>query len=241
FQRLGGRLFIHPDVQFICATNRDLKQLVKAGKFREDLLYRLDRLSFVLPALNQRKEDIPLLSGYFLLRSKIQYQVDTVISEAMLERLKAHAWPGNVRELCNAIVKWVLDAKHEAAVCALERSASLPDKLRLFEAVLINECLQRHTNKSKAAQALGIPLSTLRSKLKKMDLCAAMDPQLLDPPGNGDGLSFTEKVNMYEASLINESLKRCATQSEAARLLGIPLSTLRSKLKKYEPDRMYEN
>jgi DNA-binding NtrC family response regulator len=234
FQRVGGNNFIRPDVQFVCATNRDLKQLVQTGRFREDLLYRLDQIKFELPALNQRREDIALLSGYYLLRFKNLHHVDACIGQAMLERLKSRAWHGNVRELCNAVLKMVLDAKHESASRLLDPSASLPDRIKTFEAALIHDSLKRHPSKTRAAQALGIPFSTLRSKLKKMDFRAPEDPELFNLPVHlNHGASLSEKLSQYEELLISESLKGCETQSEAARMLGIPLSTLRSKLKRH--------
>jgi DNA-binding NtrC family response regulator len=233
FQRVGGGLFIQPNVQFVCATNRDLKQSVKAGKFREDLLYRLDQLSFILPPLNQRKEDVPLLGGYYWLRFKRRYRVDAAINLAMLERLTQHSWPGNVRELANTIMKWVVDAKNEAMTAGQAKTSSLPEKLKILEAALIHDSLKRHGSKSKAAQALGLPFSTLRSKLKKIDIRADVDPDGLHLTFPDDGLSLTEKLNLYETDIISEGLRCSDTQSEAARVLGIPLSTLRSKLKKH--------
>ncbi|MBT8340783.1 MAG: sigma 54-interacting transcriptional regulator [Desulfatitalea sp.] len=232
FQRVGGGDFLQPEVRFICATNRDLKQLVKAGKFREDLLYRLDQLSFVLPALRQRKADIALLSGSFLLRCKWRHRIDARMDAATLEKLETHAWPGNVRELANTVLKHVLEAKNVAARQQSDTPESLPDQLRLLEAALIGDSLQRYTTQRQAADALGIPISTLRSKLKRLDLSTAPDPEMFRLPGSNES-SLSETMNLYEACLINETFRQCLTQSEAARRLGIPLSTLRSKLKKH--------
>ena len=121
FRRIGGLEEVEADVRFIAATNRDLAQLVTDGKFREDLYYRINVIPVHLPALRERREDIPLLAAHFLerFRSQMAKSVSSISAEAMRE-LEQYDWPGNIRELENVI---------ERAV-ALERTpAVLPESL----------------------------------------------------------------------------------------------------------------
>src|SRR5580700_92322 len=109
FERVGGIKTIRVDVRLVAATNRDLKKLIAAGSFREDLFYRLNVVPIRLPALRERAGDIPLLVGHFLgkFNDRLKKRVTAVDPEAM-EALSAHAWPGNIRELENVIERAVL-------------------------------------------------------------------------------------------------------------------------------------
>lgn len=104
FRRVGGTAQIHVDVQIIAASNRDLKDLIKEGKFREDLYYRLKVVDLHLPPLRERKEDIPELTGFFIrtLNPKMGKNV-LGISPQALQKMQEYHWPGNIRELSNAI------------------------------------------------------------------------------------------------------------------------------------------
>jgi DNA-binding NtrC family response regulator len=236
YQRVGGQLFVRPRVQFVFASNRDLYALMKKSAFREDLLYRMDQLSFELPPLCDRKEDIELLAGYYLMRHKIRYRVDAHLNADTMAALKSSTWPGNVRELSNAVLKIVMDAQDGPGGEAHEKTVSLPEMVRSYEAALIQASLKRCASRNKAAEALGIPVSTLRSKLKRIDLHDAFDPDIRSIPPESGNTNLSEKLSRYEISLINDHLSRSRSKSEAARALGIPLSTLRSKVKKYNID-----
>ena len=109
FERVGGIKTIHVDVRLVAATNRDLKKLIAANAFREDLFYRLNVVSIRLPALRERDTDIPLLVEHFLAKfnSRLKKQVTGVEPEA-LEILSAYTWPGNIRELENVMERSVL-------------------------------------------------------------------------------------------------------------------------------------
>jgi len=114
FERVGGNQTIKVDVRIIAATNRDLLQHVKDGKFREDLYYRLNVVSMNVPPLRDRPSDIPLLAAHFL-RKYSQANEKTIagFSDEALERLARYAWPGNVRELENAVERAVVVARGE--------------------------------------------------------------------------------------------------------------------------------
>jgi transcriptional regulator with GAF, ATPase, and Fis domain len=109
FERLGGTRTIKIDTRVIAATHRDLPQMVKDGKFREDLFYRLNVFPIDLPPLRQRREDLPLLANYFAHRASIRLgKPDCTFSKAASDRLLAYSWPGNVRELENIVERAVI-------------------------------------------------------------------------------------------------------------------------------------
>jgi two-component system, NtrC family, response regulator AtoC len=104
FERIGGTKPISVNVRIIAATNRDLNNAVREGKFREDLYYRLNVVLLMLPALREREEDIPGLANYFLKRSALETKKNfTGIAQEALKKLLVYPWPGNVRELANVI------------------------------------------------------------------------------------------------------------------------------------------
>ena len=123
FERVGGTKSIHVDIRIIAATNRDLYKAVQEGQFREDLFFRLNVVSLPLPPLRERKEDIPLLTQFFLRRSceNVKKPLMTV-SAAAADHLLSYHWPGNVRELGNLI---------ERAVVLATRAEIMPDDLPL--------------------------------------------------------------------------------------------------------------
>jgi transcriptional regulator with PAS, ATPase and Fis domain len=112
FSAVGSDQLRAVDVRFLAATNRDLKELVRAGKFREDLLYRLDVYNIAVPPLRARREDIPLLAQVFLREVSVETDKPvTGITPAALEQLTRYAWPGNVRELRNTVERAVLSCR----------------------------------------------------------------------------------------------------------------------------------
>lgn len=112
FERLGSNKTIKVDIRLITATNKNLESLIKEGRFREDLFYRLNVVSIQIPPLRERKEDIPRLVEYFLARSGREFQKKgVVVSGAALEVLQKYDWPGNVRELENTIKKALIFTK----------------------------------------------------------------------------------------------------------------------------------
>src|SRR3984957_15610539 len=189
FMHLGGVHELQVDVRIIAATNVDLKQLVREGKFREDLFYRLNVITIDLPPLRQRKEDIPLLATFFLDRYSKENERPTrrVIPEA-LRPLLAYAWPGNVRELENVIERAVVlsagvDVGAEllpAQIAGrppaipmhdLRTEASLFDIMEDCERHIIVDMLEKcGWNQTEAAERFHVPLSTLNQKIKRLNI-----------------------------------------------------------------------
>src|SRR5438270_3315502 len=188
FMHLGGVQEVQVDVRIIAATNVDLKQLVKEGKFREDLYYRLNVISVNLPALRSRMEDVPLLVTHFLQRFSEENGLPTrhFTSEAMRPMLN-YSWPGNVRELENVIERAVVLSSSTTVTMDLLPESILGDgtvplteqspNASLFE--IIEECERRVIismlekcawNQTEAAERFRIPLSTLNQKIKRLSI-----------------------------------------------------------------------
>jgi len=185
--RVGGSDVLHVDVRVVAATNRDLIAAMQAGRFREDLYYRLNVVSLHVPPLRDRREDIPLLAQSFLktFAEKNRRRIAGFTPRAM-DRLLRYAWPGNVRELMNAVERAVvlthsdyLDAEDLSPLfrdavseeeSAADASPEVPGNLPLDEvekATILKTLEQTGGNKSEAARRLGITRRTLHQKLKK--------------------------------------------------------------------------
>jgi DNA-binding NtrC family response regulator len=178
-----------PDVRILCATHKDLRQLVDAGKFRQDLYYRIAAVSLLMPPLRDRREDIPVLAEEFLRQAAStaggrSRPVPTRISAHAIEALLEYQWPGNVMELEHTLERAVALATGESielkdillpkpsaqspAEAYPEMAASLTATIAGVERKLIDAALRRATgNQAKAAQFLGIPRTTLRDKMAK--------------------------------------------------------------------------
>jgi transcriptional regulator with PAS, ATPase and Fis domain len=175
------------DVRVVAATNRDLEREVAEGRFREDLYYRLNVFPLRVPALSERREDIPLLASRFLSRySKEIGKPIAGFTQEATETLRSHDWPGNVRELENEVQRLVIQADADAFITPellsprvrrlerlLERAAvapgSLKEMLDQVERHLIAEVLRRHGgNKTSAARELGITREGLHKKLRQL-------------------------------------------------------------------------
>lgn len=167
-RRVGSEKSIKVHSRVISATNKDLEAEVAAGRFRDDLFYRLCVVPITLPPLRERQEDIPLLSSYFLARFAQEPGLhEMILSSTARSRLMAYSWPGNVRELQNvlkfAMIRCqgtVIEPEHLTIPSSGVQSISgHTSKLREEEVVL---ALQRaHGNKRQAAQLLGVSRSTL--------------------------------------------------------------------------------
>jgi DNA-binding NtrC family response regulator len=179
-ERVGSSRTRRVDVRVISATNSDLRAEVSSGRFREDLVYRLNTVEIRLPSLRERRDDIPLLAAHFLKRHAARYRKRLHgFDREALQVLLSHPWPGNVRELDHAVERAVLMAQGDtirAADFALhaERSgpAALEDMtLESVEKVLIQKALARwNGNVSHAAQALGLSRSALYRRMAQYGL-----------------------------------------------------------------------
>jgi len=208
YTTVGGRMPIRTDVRIIAATNRDLRQLIQQGLFREDLFYRLNVVPMRLPPLRERIEDIPDLVRHFLRKAEADGLPLKRFDAAALERLKTHTWPGNVRELENLIRRLVVlnpdEVLNDDAVIGelaqLERSMPLSDDEQLSFAALV----ERHLTAHFAEYGERLPPSGLYDRI----------------------------IREVERPLIAISLAAArGNQIRASQLLGLNRNTLRKKIR----------
>jgi DNA-binding NtrC family response regulator len=177
FERLGSSRTRKVDVRILSASNADLHAEVAQGRFRQDLLFRLNTIEVRVPPLRQRREDIPALAQQFLSQHAARYRKTVRGFEASaLQALLDHGWPGNVRELDHAVERAVLMAQGDrvrADDLALRREADAPARLEDMsledvEALLVQKAMARFGgNVSAAAKALGVSRSALYRRLEK--------------------------------------------------------------------------
>jgi DNA-binding NtrC family response regulator len=176
FERLGSSRTRRADVRLISATNADLHAEVAAGRFRQDLLFRLNTIEVALPPLRERREDIAHLAAHFLSVHAQRYRKSIVTFDpAAVALLHEHAWPGNVRELDHAVERAVLMAQGQAIQAAdlgLRRTGPVEDRLdemslEDIEALFIRKAMSRYGNVSHAAKALGLSRSALYRRLER--------------------------------------------------------------------------
>ncbi len=179
-ERVGSSKTLKVNVRMLSATNADLRAECAAGRFREDLLFRLNTVEISLPPLRERREDIPALAGHFLARYTARYRrtiagFDTAAMQQMLQ----YSWPGNVRELDHTVERAVLMARRERIEAAdlglnMQRSTvgNLDEmSLETVEAILIRKALARAGgNVSHAAEALGLSRGALYRRMEKYGL-----------------------------------------------------------------------
>jgi DNA-binding NtrC family response regulator len=180
FERVGSSRTRRADVRILSATNADLAAEVSAGRFRQDLLFRLNTIELRVPPLRERREDVPVLAQHFLQQHTRRYRKRIEAFEpAALDALAAHSWPGNVRELDHAIERAVLMARGERVQTldlGLRASDEVPARLEELsledvECVLIKKALARFDgNVSRAADALGLSRSALYRRLQRYGL-----------------------------------------------------------------------
>jgi tetratricopeptide (TPR) repeat protein len=180
---LGSTEEILLDIKLVVATNKDLEEMVECGAFRRDLYYRLSGLTFQIPALRDRKEDIPVLLRHFMERSHLLNNNDPIPTE-LIRQFVEYDWPGNTRELHNKVKRLEVMAElvAEGDLVELSRSIfsaempqakrSLFDRVEQFERKMIVEALlTAQGNKSEAARILGIHEATIRTKMKRYHIC----------------------------------------------------------------------
>ena len=195
FERVGGNVPIRVDVRLLAATNQDLENRVKDGRFREDLYYRLRVVELSIPALQERREDIPLLVGHFLERAARQFQREAKpLTDEAMRACVAHEWRGNVRELRSSVEQALLLASGAQITSAdlfgaqklpsfSASGSELPEALSFrdakaravasFEREFLVRALRRHGgNISRAAQEIGMYRQNFQQKMKELGISA---------------------------------------------------------------------
>ena len=189
FYRVGGTQSVHTDVRFLAATNRDLKQAIRQGTFREDLFYRLEVIAVTLPPLRERLDDIPALAKHFLSRSaRFGIHSTPVLTDAAMQVLTHYSWPGNIRELENVLTRAVILSMGNAIEPAhlyLSGSAwqstqddepiSCPrlyhDKMEAYSRKVLEDALQRNDwNQTRAAEELGLQRTYFTKMLRQKQI-----------------------------------------------------------------------
>jgi len=184
YRPVGSTRTLHADVRIVGATNQDLQQAVTAGRFREDLFYRINIVTLNVPPLRERTEDIPALAEHILTALRPATTARRTLTPAALRQLTAYGWPGNIRELRNVLERLVLMGAATGPITEEEMAGVLPSRPgagRTQDPVqlTLDEIERRHIervlastggNKSQAAKTLQIDYKTLLSKLKKYEL-----------------------------------------------------------------------
>ncbi|BFU96458.1 MAG: Acetoacetate metabolism regulatory protein AtoC [Nitrospira sp.] len=183
YRPVGSTRTLHADVRLVGATNQDVRALVGQGRFREDLLYRINTVTLHVPPLRERREDISLLAEHLLRHVRAPGSSNRRLSSEALKCLISYQWPGNIRELRNVIERLVMLGTDQGAITDDEVRQVLPQSLDAVHQVdlsrtSLEEIEQRHIklvldacdgNKTQAAKILGIDYKTLLSKLKKYE------------------------------------------------------------------------
>jgi two-component system response regulator HydG len=219
--RVGGEEVIKTDVRLIAATNRDLLKEITAGRFREDLFYRLNVVTLRVPPLRERIEDIPLLAQDFLTRfAEKNHKTIKGFTPQAMDRLLRHPWPGNVRELMNAVERGVVLSQGEYLDEA-ELALLPPDKAS-----------------AAPPEALPPPAATVGTTPALWNAATAMmipgDVAAIGKAGTATPGAETASLEEVERETILRTLDAAGSnKSEAARRLGITRRTLHQKLRRY--------
>jgi len=179
--RLGGKEIIHVDVRLISATNKKLEDLIKEGRFREDLYYRLNTATISIPPLRERPGDIPLLTDYFIKEyASVNSKVISGYNDDVMTQLSAYPWPGNIRELKN-VINYAAAVSSGGMIQIKDLPGSLqqglPGRTGLLnslddseKSVILSELKRTNYNKKKVAETLNISRTTLYSKMRKYEI-----------------------------------------------------------------------
>ena len=245
---VGGLKSVEVDVRVVAATHRDLEAEIEAGRFREDLYYRLNVLPLNTPALRQRTQDVPALLMHFAEYFAAKGQKPITFSNDFLEALKDYAWPGNVRELSNLVDRFNTLFSGQMLTLATVPSSLLPKGLRALQAERVstplidsleivapisNHDLHQSAN-AEVMNPFANPVSPLamdmHNEVQDIIMLAQGLPSL--PP---EGLSLKDRLADIERDLILQALNRTdGNVSQTARLLNLQRTTLIEKLNKYD-------
>ena len=184
-ERVGAEKAINVDVRILAACNRDLEQMVREGKFREDLYYRLNVFRLKIPSLRERKEDIPDLLYGFMKEFAVKYERELPeIDNELLELLTRHSWRGTIRELKNFAERLIVLVDNKSNVLSLEDIQDFLDldyecacpvggsgnEAKQEKEYIADLLLKHKRNKAKVARLMKIPRSTLYYKMQKLNI-----------------------------------------------------------------------
>jgi DNA-binding NtrC family response regulator len=207
FERVGGNKKIHVDLRIISATNKNLEEAVRQGKFREDLYYRLVVYSVLMPSLRERREDIPILINHFLKKYKLDITKKiAAVSSYALEALVRYTWPGNVRQLENEIYRAMVSTRTDTV-----QIENLSPEIQKFRAGHVGD-----NNQFIAAQ-----------ENQEHPVIPLVQPTPVFPPA---GASFNE---IEKQAFLDALTRTNGNVPQAAKALGISRATLYRKIKKY--------
>ena len=200
FYRVGGTQPVQTNVRFIAATNKNLRQAIRQGTFREDLYYRLDVITLTMPPLRERMDDLPVLVQYFLSRSvKLGHQQRCVLSHAALNMLQRYPWPGNIRELENVLTRAIvlcagntIEPEHlylsaGQTIVSQESETTSPvrpyhEAMEAYSHTVLEDALRRNGwNQTRAAEELKLQ-RTYFTKLLRQKQISGRPPTESDPP-----------------------------------------------------------
>lgn len=243
-ERLGSSLTREVDVRVICATNRNLEQMVRDGAFREDLYFRISVVKIQLPPLRDRADDIPLLAEYFLRTfAKAQKKQQHSMTPGVLNALSRHSWPGNVRELQNVIERSLVLANgapqltiddlppefHGLSTSDELPSGSFHEALKAFKRDIVRAALAKHGgNKLKAAKELGISRCYLHRLLNQLNVLGSepdaeeeleLQEELLEDSDTVEAAADENRAGERRAGNDRRSEERLRSNSAAARPL----------------------
>ena len=245
---VGGLKSVEVDVRVVAATHRDLEVEIEAGRFREDLYYRLNVLPLNTPALRQRTQDVPALLAHFAEHFAVNGQTPISFTADFIEALKDYAWPGNVRELSNLVDRFNTLFSGQLLSLATVPSSLLPKGLRTLQAQrvstpiadaleIVSPLSAKDMLQSANAEVMNPfanpapPLTMdLHNEVEDIIMLAQGLPSL--PP---EGLSLKDRLADIERDLIVQALNRTdGNVSQTARLLNLQRTTLIEKLNKYD-------
>ena len=245
---VGGLKSVEVDVRVVAATHRDLEAEIEAGRFREDLYYRLNVLPLNTPALRQRTQDVPALLSHFAEHFAVNGQTPISFTADFIEALKDYAWPGNVRELSNLVDRFNTLFSGQLLSLATVPSSLLPKGLRTLQAQrvstpiadaleIVSPLSAKDMLQSANAEVMNPfanpapPLTMdLHNEVEDIIMLAQGLPSL--PP---EGLSLKDRLADIERDLIVQALNRTdGNVSQTARLLNLQRTTLIEKLNKYD-------
>ena len=245
---VGGLKSVEVDVRVVAATHRDLEAEIEAGRFREDLYYRLNVLPLNTPALRQRTQDVPALLAHFAEHFAVKGQTPISFTADFIEALKDYAWPGNVRELSNLVDRFNTLFSGQLLSLATVPSSLLPKGLRTLQAQrvstpiadaleIVSPLSAKDMLQSANAEVMNPfanpapPLTMdLHNEVEDIIMLAQGLPSL--PP---EGLSLKDRLADIERDLIVQALNRTdGNVSQTARLLNLQRTTLIEKLNKYD-------